>query len=411
MEVARKKQKKEVKQQNEKESLYSLAKPLLKMLVDYLCWVDAYAFRCSSKAFKSCTKQPSLSRTIANYLALEGVPNPEKFCTILKKNQVWMAGSFVLSALFGFSLDWKPNDIDLWMTRRIHFTTSEDAFIKELGAEPKNVNEKHNYLTHGCLLESAYFGWKKHPNSEDELLYPKYNDLSINWLVVNPLALPTTSKTSQKKKDFQEYINWSFDLDICTVAFDGDEIYISNIVSLWHRATRFDFESYTQRKQSVYERWPPSQERQWSRLVKYAARGFSIRVQWNAQLEPFWLFQADLKMPLQQMKRSLVVRMPESQIQNEFGKEFLMDLSRTDQNLNPTNHPSSTFPTHRNPRKVTEKVGDSIEVCDFEGADWKLAKILSKHITHFIVQLESGPQQHPFHVNYYDTCWRPLKMG
>ena len=162
-------------------------------------------------------QETDFATTIATTLAttqllkkLKSLPQPfDSFSCFLKQFNAVVAGSFLFSCI---GIDVKANDIDI-------FFGSMDAvdFLKNLGWE---------YVPRDRHLCSYVFS--AGIDHEFSMKHPMCPDLLLNYIVY---------KNAPTQMDIQKKIDENFDLNGCTLQWNGDDWHVASDVN-WEKLTR-----------------------------------------------------------------------------------------------------------------------------------------------------------------------------
>ena len=210
------------------------------------------------------------------------VKDPERFCKLMKKYNIVMAGSFPLQVLL--EEDWKDSDIDLYLISKdvkeemiSNFKIAsilsnnnleiilDNKIIKKLFVKI----EGKRFTKHGVIHASEFIyalgndlhgftSETKHYTAGDILRVGNYYDSSVDKKM-NIQIIHLDPKKCSSVKSFVE----KFDLDFCKVMFDGEKFTILHPESVINRISKYNKE----------DDW---QDRKDKRVAHYRARGFTI---------------------------------------------------------------------------------------------------------------------------------------
>ena len=208
------------------------------------------------------------------------VSNPEDLCVQLKNNNCVVSGSYILDCLYGTNYS---SDIDIFknvnngINQDVYCTRTLDipeqqhlnshlyefkSYLAKIGAKQNEIPELHDDDN------SGYCGRGYNPNG------PGYNVRCILLNVSNYILNDKTIQFISITKDYREYIDTVFDLDICKNFFDGEKLYIKNIDKLVKK-----YDAYKPINSVCKYLYNPnlSEQNNLSRMGKYIQRGFDIK--------------------------------------------------------------------------------------------------------------------------------------
>jgi len=166
----------------------------------------------------------------------------EKFCTLLRENNIVIAGSAPLQALLGEA--WPSSDIDIWIDPE-----NRDRSFRRLSAFLTLAGCQKIRQINFCKMFSEYARLR---NQVSEIYATKLHGITIQIVICKIPVLEVVS---------------NFDLTICNVFFDGEVIHVSD-------ETRADIETKTLTTNGVVQN-PMEWLRTVKRMIKYYKRGFT----------------------------------------------------------------------------------------------------------------------------------------
>ena len=203
------------------------------------------------------------------------VNDAEDLCIQLKNNNCVVSGSYILDCLYGTNYS---SDIDIF--KNVNNGVNQDVYctktldINERRQQNSHLYEFRPYLTKIGAEPNDFISWSQnnnnHPNSQNHGNNVRCILLNVSNYKLNDKIIQFISIT----KDYREYIDAMFDLDICKNFFDGEKLYIKNISKLIKK-----HDTYKPINSVGKYLYNPdlSEQNNLSRMEKYIQRGFDIK--------------------------------------------------------------------------------------------------------------------------------------
>ena len=205
----------------------------------YLDYGDAFSLSSAigdkeHNLMKYCNIELDFQLKMTHTLKDMGMHDPLQFIEIIKENDLYISGSFILKILING--DWSAGDIDIYYheDHDFFFKTKKiiKIFCKLLTVSENKVDFKKNYREARCrqlsmiasTLEtikpvSKYIIGKSKSNIGGVWTFPKINDIKIQ------LIRMTNSNCGE---DIHEYINDTYDFDFCKNVYGPHGVVLLN---------------------------------------------------------------------------------------------------------------------------------------------------------------------------------------
>jgi hypothetical protein len=253
----------------------------------HLCYIDLLSLSIASPSIRKYVRKDryDINKIIQSRLSgkFGNLINAKSFIEELIKYNNYISGSFILQCLY--NCEWKNSDIDVYcMSKESFITNSYGIIIAHIEEDVKTPLNflwflfKHKFE----CIENA------HTYEEMHLMQRMYNldNIMINYIMVNPTPIyesintrPYSLRKTIHHDTIFKFVDFSFDLEVCKVIYDGSRLYIKNIESLFKRECKINLDLDKYIRRSFHGGGISDEELiiiLRNRVEKYEQRGFKI---------------------------------------------------------------------------------------------------------------------------------------
>lgn len=211
-----------------------LTKDIWTLISDYLCYVDKYALKLVCK--KSSKIKLDFKKILTDKLSII-IDNTEEFLIKILESGAIISGSFILACLYDID---DFNDVDIFDPTE-NYSDCFTEISKYLYQKYKYDNKTYKFVF--CVRD----------------FHTKYKKIQHIMVPLNPI----------------NYINATFDMEICKNFFDGEKLYIKS----WNKLiNRSDYIKPNGLLMEYYVDTSKVKELSFNRLKKYKERGFNVQL-------------------------------------------------------------------------------------------------------------------------------------
>lgn len=263
--------------------LIELPTDMLLEINKHLSYIDNLSLSYTCKIFNTYLPKKDINQIIRLNLEEYLGDKVDKFLELLHETNHYISGSFVLKCLY--SENWN-NDIDI-------YTFSDDLETNESYA---------SFATWGKFIDGLFNLLPGFQNTECanryEFLGIISREFSYGRFIIDHIIVINDSyeiKACQKclfnykqKREYKSIFNFvekTFDIDICKVLYDGKKLYLKKKNDLIERSTRAYDKLLEYNRIQFWLEGAPSEldllDKMLSRIEKYEQRGFIIEKTYN----------------------------------------------------------------------------------------------------------------------------------